>query len=228
VQLFGGDLAVREPWRNALAWVLQTCEATGDASGDASGIIAALIAANILPLESTVVARMMQKKPTPLLTSSAGRLFDAVSALLGIRTINTHEAQAAIELEWQAMKAEADGDGDLIGGLAEMDVVNGVLHPEKFLASMIQEKLADASIPGLALVFHRALARGLVKLCKQAASDCTKVVLSGGVFQNTLLLRETKRLLQLEGYAVLMHRTIPCNDGGVSVGQCKIADATKG
>ncbi|MHB8780597.1 MAG: carbamoyltransferase HypF [Candidatus Geothermincolia bacterium] len=154
------------------------------------------------------------------LTSSCGRLFDAVASLLGLRQTVDFEGQAAMELEAAATLGEKEG-----------------LRPFSFLAQdglmdwrpMVPELIAEleaAADPGeLAFRFHLTLADMLVSACAQERDRSGRVALSGGVFQNALLARLLVPRLAERGFEVFQHRRVPCNDGGISLGQAAIARA---
>jgi len=159
-------------------------------------------------------------------TSSAGRLFDAVAAILGVRDAVNYEGQAAVELEQLADPAEtaayparitrpATGDGPLL--LAASDLVRALL----------EEVESGVATPLVAARFHNGLAGVTVAAC-QALRDDTglgTVALSGGVFQNMLLLERTVAALEQQGFRVLTHSRVPPNDAGISLGQAAIAGA---
>jgi hydrogenase maturation protein HypF len=145
-------------------------------------------------------------------TSSAGRLFDAVAAILGIRTEITYEAQAAIELEMLADPSEEGAyDRD---GLDFRPVIDAVA--------------ADPSPVALrAARFHNTVALAIAETVGRMRRDTGlgRVCLSGGTFQNVLLLRRTLRLLRAAGFDVYLHAAVPPNDGGIALGQAAIAAA---
>ncbi len=208
VALPGGDRAAREPWRMAIAWLAETL---GPEAAERYG--------------RTVDDRWkavldLAQRPDVLRTSSAGRLFDAVAALLGLRTRITYEAQAAIELESAAAGQPLDGPGGY-----ELDVAGGVLDPTPLITRIVTESDRGASPAAIAAGFHAGLGRGVAGAAAQAASDngLDTVALSGGVFQNARLTAVVAGELELAGLRVLVHRLIPPNDGGVSIGQAAIA-----
>jgi hydrogenase maturation protein HypF len=194
VRLPGGDRAAREPWRMACAWLV------------ASGVEP--------PAEWEPVARMCETGLASPLTTSMGRLFDAVAALCGVRTEANYEGQAAIELEALADPAE-DGAYDLG---ADLDA-----------RPLIHDLLADLGrgAPAVSARFHNAVARATADACAGAASAAgvELVVLSGGVFQNRLLLTRTADRLEALGLRVLVPERLPANDGGISYGQAAVAAA---
>ncbi len=171
----------------------------------------------------------LAQRPDVLRTSSAGRLFDAVAALLGLRTRITYEAQAAIELEAAAAGQPLAGPGGF-----EADLVSGpgglVLDPGPLLATVIAER--DRGVPPgvISAGFHAGLGLGVASAAAQlaAATGLDTVALSGGVFQNARLTEVLVSQLEAAGLTVLVHRRLPPNDGGVSVGQAAIAARSAG
>jgi hydrogenase maturation protein HypF len=149
-------------------------------------------------------------------TTSMGRLFDAVAALCGIRSVSTYEGQAAIELEAAADPAE---DGAYALG-ADLDARPLVL-------AVAEDVRAGASAGAVSARFHRAVALATADACAHAASAAglDLVVLSGGVFQNRRLLTQTADRLEELGLRVLVPERLPANDGGISYGQAAVAAA---
>jgi hydrogenase maturation protein HypF len=210
VTMPGGAAAVREPWRMAVAWAT-----------------AAGLAPPYAGERAAAVADLAARGKGPV-TTSVGRLFDAVAALLGLRGTVTYEAQAAAELEAMARgvpRAEAAsyemavGEGD--GGLL-------VLDPAPVVAAVVADAAAGVPVPVVAAGFHEAVGRAAgaaaVALARRTGVDA--VVLSGGVFQNARLSAVVEEVVALAGLAVLTHRVVPPNDGGISVGQAAVAAAT--
>jgi hydrogenase maturation protein HypF len=156
---------------------------------------------------------------TPL-TSSAGRLFDAVSSLLGVRDVVTYEGQAAIELEHVADPAE--------GGSYVVPVTDGAVRridASHLVRAIADELAAGVAVPVLAARFHNALADVVVDVCRRVRDEhgLSTVALSGGVFQNSLLITRCLDGLEGAGFTVLTHRQVPPNDGGISLGQAAVA-----
>jgi hydrogenase maturation protein HypF len=156
------------------------------------------------------------------LTSSAGRLFDAVASFLGVRDTVSYEGQAAIELEQLADPAEPGAYRARIAA-GEPFVVRA--------ADLVRDAVADLAAgvprPVIAGRFHNGVARIIEEGCLELRErhGLHTVALSGGVFQNTLLLAAAVRRLEAHGFAVLTHSRVPCNDGGISLGQAVIAVA---
>ncbi len=214
VALPGGDRAAREPWRMAIAWLAATL---GDGEAERYGRSVDDRWAAVLDLAH---------RADVLRTSSAGRLFDAVAALLGLRAHITYEAQAAIELEAAAAGQPLDGPGGY-----ELEVTAGgadgmlVLDPGPLLARVLADRDRGVDAGAIAAGFHAGLGRGAAAAAARAAAanGLGTVALSGGVFQNARLTAVVVAELEAAGLDVLVHRHLPPNDGGVSVGQAAIA-----
>ena len=214
--LAGGAQAIRKPYRTAIGYLL------------ASGIE---LDKN-LPLfkdidksELQIIKEQVAKRINAPLTSSMGRLFDAVAALSGIRGIIEYEAQAAIDLEMLAYIA-ADETGPYPFSLTQHDGTSVIRLHDLFIGIIkdILNKIPEAVI---AARFHNTIAQMILEVCHSisAKTGIKKVALSGGVFQNRLLLRKTVPLLESAGFEVYTHRQVPCNDGGISLGQVVIANS---
>jgi hydrogenase maturation protein HypF len=212
VPLPGGNMAIREPWRMALSWAHA---AVGREAAERYGRGAD---------ERWPAVLAMVERADTILTSSAGRLFDAVAALCGLRERVTYEAQAAIQLE-AACAAVPVGDGlgwdvDLVpaGGLTVVD-------PSPLVARVVAERERGTPVAHVAAGFHdglgRAVADTAVDLARSAGLDT--VALSGGVFQNVRLTEVVTARVVAAGLSALVHEHLPPNDGGVSVGQAAIA-----
>ena len=164
------------------------------------------------------VAQLAGSELAPV-TTSAGRLFDAVAALAGVRTQVTYEGQAAIELEAAADPAAA--------GAYEIALDGVVLDPSEAIRAIASDAAAGAGAGAISTRFHRGLADALARACEGIASErgTELVVLSGGVFQNRLLTEGTAARLEAAGLRVLLNERVPANDGGISFGQAAVAAA---
>ncbi len=211
-RLPGGDRAAREPWRMACAWLV--------AAGDADPELPAVLAGRVAPDAWRTIARMARRGFAAPVTTSMGRLFDAVAALCGLRTHATYEGQAAIELEALADRAERGAYALAVGADGRLDARAAVLE-------VAAEARAGTPVGIVSARFHRAVARATAQACEQAAgaAGTELVVLSGGVFQNRLLLEDTAARLEACGLRVLVGERVPPNDGGISFGQAAIAAA---
>ncbi|MCK2216423.1 carbamoyltransferase HypF [Actinomadura sp. ATCC 31491] len=210
VPMPGGAAAVRQPWRMTAAYLgpAETHRKLGVARRNADRW------ADVLALAA--------KGVNAPLTSSAGRLFDAVSALLGVRDHITYEGQAAIELEQHADPAET---GAYRARLTPGDLLT--VHGEDLVHAAARDLEAGRPTPVIAGRFHNGVADTVLRACAalRDATGLTAVALSGGVFQNVLLTERTVRRLREAGFRVLTHLRVPPNDGGISLGQAVVAAA---
>ncbi len=209
--LAGGDRAVRNPFRVAAALL----EASGVADIDDLDLTTACPAE-----ELSVVRAQLASGVGCVQTTSMGRLFDGIASLLGVCHQVSYEAQAAIELE-----ALARTSRDPVS--LTMDVGEGELRFGELVRGVVDGVRAGRPPADLALGFHRALASATTRLVVHAAADhgVDTVGLTGGVFQNRLLLDELAAELRAAGLRVLTHRTVPPNDGGLSLGQAVVGRA---
>lgn len=214
-RLPGGEASVREPRRAALGLL---AEIFGDD----------LFAMNKLaPLQSfsgdelRLLHTMLQKKINSPVTSSAGRLFDAVAALVGLRQKASFEGQAAMELEF------ALGDFQP-NRLYPMPIEQDVLNWEPMIRGIIHDLREGVAVGEISAVFHQTLVEAIVAVCRRA--DAKRVVLSGGCFQNKYLTEQAVRRLREEGMKPYWHHRVPPNDGGIVLGQIFAASrlATQG
>ena len=151
------------------------------------------------------------------LTSSMGRLFDGVSALLGVRQTVNYEAQAAIELEMLV-----DGEDTAV---YPFDIVNGCIDPAPMFRQIVNEMRAGTETAVIATRFHNSISWLVVHICQRIRQETglNEVVLSGGVWQNMTLLQRTIPHLEMNDFNVYWHKTLPANDGGLALGQAMIA-----
>ncbi|MEU4317694.1 carbamoyltransferase HypF [Nocardia fluminea] len=214
VPLAGGDVSVQRPYRMALAhlWAAGITWSPSIASVDACP-------AN----ERGVLAHQFDTGLGCVPTSSMGRLFDAVSSLAGVRQLADYEAQAAIELEGLARGIAVD-TVDYRFVLRE-DTEPIVIDPAGVLAAVVADATRGVAPAVIGARFHQAVARLVLELALACATESTTVALSGGVFQNALLLSQARTLLQHNGFHVLCHRRLPPNDGGLAFGQILAAGA---
>ena len=175
------------------------------------------------PTELEIIKQQVKRGINSPLTSSAGRLFDAVSALAGVRQEIDYEAQAAIELEMLAPD-EVESESYPFAIVEEQGV--RVVKLGGLLSAVVRDIRNQTPVPVISLKFHNSVAQMIVEVCRLIARDTgiKQVALSGGVFQNRLLLRLATAALQKAGFNVLTHHLVPCNDGGVSLGQAVIAN----
>ncbi|HEX9621733.1 MAG TPA: carbamoyltransferase HypF [Polyangiaceae bacterium] len=211
VPMPGGGAAIREPWRMAAAHLDQAFE----------GRPPALPVSERHPKTWEKVVGVARRAKLSPLTSSVGRLFDAVAALAGVRDVNVYEGQAAIELEQRACTRSS--------GSYPIDLVvapRGFTLPSSEVVRAVVRDVEGRVDPSLISArFHDTMARATVLGCAaaRAATGLELVALSGGVFQNLRLLRTTVDGLAASGFRVLVHRQVPPNDGGISLGQAVVA-----
>ena len=214
VAMPGGEGAIREPWRMAAVF-LQA--AYGEAMGD-------LDLAFVRRLDRAawrVLSRAAERGLNAPLTSSAGRLFDAVASILGLRDRVDFEAQAAMELE-----ALADPEPDRVYEVELGEKEGRTIVPTPDLVrGVVEDLLAGVDAARIAGRFHASLADVLVRTCRRLRerSGLDRVALSGGVFQNLRILRSAIDGLGRAGFEVYTHHQVPPNDGGLALGQAAIA-----
>ena len=214
----GGTAAIRQPWRMALACLIPLYGEEETSK---------------LPLPQVqqagernvrLVAQLIQRGLNTPPTSSAGRLFDAVAALVGVpgtqRT--TYEGQAAIELELAA-------DGPANGGYPfrlRPETEGWVVETSGIIGGVVEDLLAGLPAGVVSSKFHRTMAEVVVAGCEQVreAGGANSVALSGGTFQNLLLLKQVLELLSGKGFTVYRHKRVPTNDGGLALGQAVLAN----
>ncbi|MDR3036981.1 MAG: carbamoyltransferase HypF [Coriobacteriales bacterium] len=246
VPLPGGRAAIDHP--NRMAWSYMRSLGLAEHPG------AAQLAANIGEDRLLLLDQIIKSHVNTPLTSSMGRLFDAISALAGICTEGSYEGQAAIELE-AALYDPATGvpvqdpeprrsaqryrfgiasePGTQESGTREGIQGDGslvsplLLDPVPVIAAVLDDLVAAVPPPHISLRFHEAVVRLIADVCcaARAATGLLAVALSGGVFMNRYLLTRVVPLLESEGFTVLLNRELPANDGGISYGQAAVAAA---
>ncbi len=199
VPLAGGDAAVREPWRSAVAYLGPGASIPG-----------------VPEARVRTVRSMIETVTNTVSTSSCGRLFDAVAAIAGVRREVNFEGQAAIELEAIADPA--------CTGRYPFEISGEELDFRPMIESIVR---GHEPPPVIAARFHHTLAAAIHEMCVRLRTDTAlhRVCLSGGTFQNMLLLGLTVRALEDSGFEVFLHRSVPPNDGGLALGQAAVAAA---
>ena len=214
VPLPGGARAVREPWRMAAVYLHR-------ALGEEFMKLPLPFVENMDARAWAALRRMAATGTNSPETSSVGRLFDAVSALLGLRQVVNYEGQAAVELETIADRGHAERYEFEVAGNG------GIIKAEPVIRRAVEDVLNGIQ-PGIVSArFHLAVAHMIAAVARRVGDErrIDRVVLSGGVFQNALLLRHACRLLKSEGLKVYTHSRVPPNDGGISLGQAAVAGA---
>lgn len=228
----GGDISAKEGWRVAVA-MLYGAYKDKEKTADAVRRLG-LCADNELAFQFM----MADRKINAVKSTSAGRLFDAVSAVLGIRRASTFEGEASTSLQFAAERwSEDPGKASLCEGpwVIEEDGAL-VMDTQKLFMSLAEEMLkatesgadaegVDRKRERLAWEFHQCLADGITEICValRERTGLGTAALSGGVFQNRLLLRMCEDALRREGFEVLIHSMVPPNDGGIALGQAAVA-----
>ncbi len=215
----GGAAAIKKPYRTALGYLLKLL-------GENSLNHKLAFLKQIDAVEIELIKRQIQTGLNSPLASSMGRLFDAVSALIGIRSEIDYEGQAAVELE---MAAYDDCDKVSNKGypysMTEDDGIN-IIRLKELLSAIVEDLYRGVSKATISSRFHNTVANMISDMCQLIAqrAGINQVALSGGVFQNRLLLRKVVPLLESAGFSMLTHKQVPCNDGGISLGQAVIAN----
>lgn len=213
VPMPGGEAGIREPWRMAVSYLVQ---AYGDAFPHSLPFLD-----QIDPQKVSVVLQQIEKRINTPLTSSAGRMFDAVSSLAGLCNVIEYEGQAAIRLEKEA-NAE---DTCLYPYEIILGEVGYRIRILEMIRAIAEDVLEGTEISRIAGAFHRTVAGITLDVCRLLREEygLKDVVLSGGVFQNRLLLGLMIDELEKDGFKVYTHSKVPTNDGGISLGQAAIA-----
>lgn len=223
VKMPGGEAAVREPWRMAVSYMYHSgADLSCLSSGKPDNMPKSFLHDIEIPKIDTILKMLDTGFNCPV-TSSMGRLFDAVSALMGIRSKTGFEGQAAMELEYTAR------EGDCGEYCYKVEKIDGLYKIN--MSDMISEIICDIRenvCNGIiSYRFHRTITLLVIDICTRICSDTglDRVVISGGVFQNMLLLSGCVKGLEKSGFQVFIHSCVPANDGGIALGQAVIAMA---
>ncbi len=213
VPLPGGDTAVRQTWRSALSCLYESFGSEMPAHLP--------FLHRIEESQLSIVQRMLQRQINTVMTSSCGRLFDAVAALVGIRNEATFEGQAAIELECAALSGIEESYP------FDIDSSEPALIDMRAMVRSIVLDIQQQQLTGvIAAKFHNTVAAIIGEVCRRirATDHLNRVCLSGGAFQNRYLLARAVRLLRTAGFELFLHSRVPPNDGGIALGQAVIAN----
>jgi hydrogenase maturation protein HypF len=221
VPMPGGAAAIRQPWRMAAAYL------------DAAGLSEPPGGLDVIRRNEaywTAVTRMAQRGINAPLTSSAGRLFDAAAAILGVRDTINYEGQAAVELEQLAAAEAGTYPARIEAGTYPARIEPGrpfQIRGGDLVQAVIDDLAAGTAPDIIAARFHHGVAALIEAGCllMRERHGLDTVALSGGVFQNLLLLGVAVTRLETRGFRVLVHSRVPCNDGGISLGQAVVAAA---
>lgn len=232
----GGDISAKEGWRIAVSLIYQQTQ-------DKAQTMEVVKKLDLCSEpECRVILAMADRKMNAVISTSAGRLFDAVSAILGIRTKSTFEGEASMALEFAAEAYEASRRKmrerkeiqEQVDGEKSRDIRNSgnigteemlIMNTRNLIKYLAEKKIEGVQVGKLAYTFHKKLADLIISGCRQIRkkTKCNCVALSGGVFQNRLLLRMVEEGLEKEDFTVLRHHLIPANDGGIALGQAAYA-----
>lgn len=221
VPLPGGAVTIRKPYRMAVSYLYHYL---GD---EVFSRYPLAFMRQVKDEEFNLIKKEIDNRLNCPMTSSCGRLFDALSSLIGIRDVVDYDAQAAVEMEMAATEVRLEDVSD--GYPYDIKCANGqyvICFADLFMA-VIGDLMLGIERGVIARKIHNTMAHVIHNICSVVGEErgLKTVALSGGVFQNRLLLRQSSRLLLGSGFTVLTHREVPCNDGGISLGQAVIANA---
>lgn len=214
----GGKFAILEPWRMASMYLYKSF-------GDNFLELNLDFVRRLNPDNWRILKKMSLRQINSPLTSSIGRLFDAVSSLLGIRDRIDYEAQAAIELENEA------GRGNLEVESYKFKIKNKdgmfIIEMQPLIREIVADLKKKVCISKISARFHVSIAEMIVRICERIRkqTELNDVVLSGGVFQNRILLAQSRQRLIKQHFSVYTHKKLSAHDGGLSLGQAAIANA---
>jgi hydrogenase maturation protein HypF len=214
VLLAGGDSGVREPWRVARSYLIETFGSVPNASPWDQ------MAA---PNRIRIVDAMLQRRVSTIPTSSAGRLFDAVASLIGLRHSVSFEGQAAMMLEAAADAWAGPPDPPYDFAITVATPIDVDLRPT--IRAIVEDVRCGEPQPRISARFHTTLVAIIAAICRRMRADLTldRVCLSGGCFQNARLLEGCVQSLRDDGFTVYFQQAVPANDGGIALGQAAIA-----
>ena len=215
----GGVAAINRPYRTAIGY-LYTLLGEEVLSRELPCL------SSVDKLELDLIKRQVDRRINTPITSSCGRLFDAVSTLLGIRGKIDYEGQAAVELEMAVYDGEDDGAYPFT-----IDIEDGlrVIRLRELFSEIVSDLARGVPTYVISNRFHNAVAKMISEICSQIANEAgiNRVALSGGVFQNRLLMGKATAALSAVGLIPITHSHVPCNDGGISLGQAVIANSQR-
>jgi hydrogenase maturation protein HypF len=240
----GGAAAIKKPRRTAIGYILTLLGENALNAVIASEAKQSQLASigQMSEVEIEVIKRQIERRINSPLSSSMGRLFDAISAVLGIRGEIDYEGQAAVELEMAAHALYGEEPSSVIARRVSDEAISDVRESYSYgivedkgmrivclgdlFSAVIEDIHQGISNGRISIKFHNTVARMINEMCHLIADETgiSQIALSGGVFQNRLLLRKTVSLLESSGFQVFTHRQVPCNDGGISLGQAVIAN----
>jgi hydrogenase maturation protein HypF len=211
IPLPGGEISIRQPWRTAVAYLVTFLGKQGKDYG------------RILFRDRNIrlVEQMVERRFNSPLAGGCGRLFDAISSILGICFENTYEGQAAIELG-----ERLPGDSrQTFNSPYNYEISRDTIVPTGILKGVVQDLLAGVPVHTISKRFHDTIVAIITETVVNIRQETflNRVALSGGTFQNKYLFREMKKALTKLDFDVLYHHHVPANDGGISLGQAMVA-----
>ena len=211
----GGDMAIKEPWRMAVSYLYQAYE-------DALWNLKLRLFDQFEKSEIQFIIEMMRKGFNCPETSSLGRLFDGIAALLGICYRSTYEGQAAMMLEMEISNQHTE---EFYNYEWSKEKESYLISPKPIIQGIVNDFMNGIGSNLISYKFHLTLIKLFTDLCIQLKQETgiDRIVLSGGVFQNATLLAGLCRGLRQKGFSVFSHSKEPTNDGGISLGQVSIA-----
>jgi hydrogenase maturation protein HypF len=216
VPLPGGEVAIKEPWRMALSYLMYSF---GDDFQSIEIPFVKFLNENWSKVK--ILLKMIDRGINSPMTSAVGRLFDAVSAICSVRLRVNYEAQAAMEFQMLADEDES--------GVYEFEIIDSMkpwrISFKRGIRGIVHDIESGIDVSKIAGKFHNTIARIICEVAKKMKSETgiNDVVLSGGVFQNALLVNKTMIELEKAGFKVYTHSKVPPNDGGLSLGQAVVA-----
>jgi len=236
VALLGGEQAMREPWRNTYAHLMAEMRWAAFEMNYGELPLHAFLAAQPRALLDGMLSRGVNSP----LASSCGRLFDAVAAAMGVcREHAAYEGQGAVELEALVDAEVLQHEDEELGYPFAIPRLPASMSPDRLAyveplamwSALLGDLVLQTPVPTMAARFHKGLASVICKMVDKVANGhdpnhpLKHVALSGGVFQNRVLHERVSQSLRAAGYTVLTHHRVPCNDGGLSIGQAAVAAA---
>ncbi len=224
VPMPGGEQSIKEPWRMAVTYLYYVY-------GEDFLSLNIDFVKRLNKSKWQILKRMIEQRINSPLTSSMGRLFDAISSLIGIRDTINYEAQAAIDLEMRIDEVSNFRFQISNYKYAVRKKYNVfIIDPKDIVIGVVEDLKQSIPVGIISFKFHNTIAEIVVDVCRRIYMNThiKEVALSGGVFQNMFLLDRTFNMLNNEGFKVFIHNHVPTNDGGVCLGQAVIANAKLG
>ncbi|MCB2292808.1 carbamoyltransferase HypF [Clostridium algoriphilum] len=216
IKMSGGEKAIKEPWRMAVSYIYKALSKQ-KSKKEVNDIIF-----NMYGDKAIKLINVLNSNINCIETSSMGRLFDAISNIIGITDVVTYEGQASIELE---AISNMDVEESYTYKVIKRDMY--IIEPYEMINEIIRDKIEGKSSKGIASKFQNTIVNLTVSICMSVREDSgiNEVSLSGGVFQNCFLLKKISRDLKVNNFEVYTHKDLPSNDGGLAIGQIIIANA---